>query len=613
MNIPWRNPGSHRERTVGWGLHRQPRSWPALLRAVLVAVVAVVGFALIGPMATATAAPRPPHPTSDSSGDEPSRWQGLKWFMYESLVGGALDPHDPKYKPKLGWQGFVQLVLKKMGGDSLSLSVSDTPKLVGGVLEYHHRSQGTLPGLRKQLTKAAGEIHDLTQKAAQARTDAEREEIGKDLEAARKAYKYKFKQYLAVKETQPDAESAEAKIQGLDRRISDLKDKVSSLEEETKKARPGRREKVRQLKTARVNLAEAEAERRRLQEPPDDDDDTPGTRTTPRDPKKPPKGPASTGPTAKSTPTTNSTTANATTQTRASKSTTATGPSASWRATTSLKGWRSVKVPRTGFRGGTGTHQMTDAIAAVIADGISQDYAAYLDRRNQQLLEQARNNPDLRKRIIDDYNEIKDNNEIEVLFRSFEHKGFTQGATREIAPELIKQQKALDTAKAVAAKSNADPLYQRARRECGGYDTCVRERTHKLRQQNVKAIAESTRKAKKSNADPLYQQARTECGGYDTCVRERTHKLRQQNAKAIAESTRKAKKSNADPLYQQARRECGGYDTCVTDRTHKLRDQKERAAATPTTPHGQRKPHKDKTQTKPADYRGKGAVRASAT
>ncbi|MFI1106061.1 hypothetical protein [Streptomyces melanogenes] len=142
-------------------------------------------------MATATAAPRPPHPTSDSSGDEPSRWQGLKWFMYESLVGSALDPHDPKYKPKVGWQGFVQFVLKKMGGDSVSLSVSDTPKLLGGVLEYHHRSQGTVTGLRKQLIKAAGEIHDLNRKAEQARTSAEREEIAKDLESARKAYKYK--------------------------------------------------------------------------------------------------------------------------------------------------------------------------------------------------------------------------------------------------------------------------------------------------------------------------------------------------------------------------------------------------------------------------------------
>ncbi|MGW2183457.1 hypothetical protein ACWCXX_36595, partial [Streptomyces sp. NPDC001732] len=78
---------------------------------------------------------------------------------------------------------------------------------------------------------------------------------------------------------------------------------------------------------------------------------------------------------------------------------------------------------------------MADAIAGVIADGISQDYAAHLDRRNQQLLEQARKDPALAKRIIDDYHEIKDNNEIEVLFRGFDtSKGFTQDATRQVAP-----------------------------------------------------------------------------------------------------------------------------------------------------------------------------------
>ncbi|MFE4801825.1 hypothetical protein ACFRFL_44540, partial [Streptomyces sp. NPDC056708] len=194
-----------------------------------------------------------------------------------------------------------------------------------------------------------------------------------------------------------------------------------------------------------------------------------------------------------------------------------------------------------------------------------------------------------------------------------------------------------------AKKSNADPLYQQARTECGGYDTCVTERTDKLRKQNAKAIAESTKKAKKSNADPLYQQARTECGGYDTCVTERTAKLRAQkkatttksnqprttnvhktttaktsqtnqhktqNAKAIAQSTKKAKKSNADPLYQQARTECGGYDTCVTERTAKLRAQEKATTATTTTRTEQHNQSQKKTKT--PDYRGKGGVKASA-
>ncbi|SCF67643.1 hypothetical protein, partial [Streptomyces sp. Ncost-T10-10d] len=113
----------------------------------------------------------------------------------------------------------------------------------------------------------------------------------------------------------------------------------------------------------------------------------------------------------------------------------------------------------------------------------------------------------------------------------------------------------------------------------------------------------------RSNADPLYQQARTECGGYDTCVTERTHKLRKQNAKAIAQSTKKAHRSNADPLYQQARTECGGYDTCVTERTHKLRAQK-KTTTTTTTRTEQHNQSQKKTKT--PDYWGKGGVRASA-
>ncbi|MFB7916545.1 hypothetical protein [Streptomyces sp. NPDC056061] len=72
------------------------------------------------------------------------------------------------------------------------------------------------------------------------------------------------------------------------------------------------------------------------------------------------------------------------------------------------------------------------------------------------------------------------NNEIEVLFRSFNtSKGFRQDATHQAAPELIKSQKALATAKAVADKSEADPLYQQARAERGGYDTCVTDRVAK--------------------------------------------------------------------------------------------------------------------------------------
>ncbi|MER5618238.1 hypothetical protein [Streptomyces sp. NPDC002215] len=704
MNVSLRKTVSRRGRGAGRWLAREPRRWPASVRMALVAVIAVVGFTLVGPAATASAAPPPPSPASDS-GREPSRWDRLQWHMYETWVAAALDGHDPYYKWKLARQIVAKRVFAKLEKGSVSLSFKDdVPNFVQDVEEFKRRSQETPDGLRRQLTDAGNKIHDLNQKIDRAQTLAEREKLESDREVARKQEKDVAKRYRKLMATQPDAERVKARIQGLETKISDLRNKITSLEEETKKSRPDRREKLRQLDTARANLAEAEAEHRRLQGPPDDDGDTGGTRTTPRDPKQPPKGPGSTNPTTTSTtPTTSkgtksstvtgptvtpkgtksstvtgptvtpkgtksstvtgptvtpkgtksSTVTGPTVTPKGTKSSTVTGPTVTPKGTTgttdptmSWKGWNSLKTPKAGFRGSTGTNQMADAIAGVIGDGIGQDYAAHLDSRNQQLLEQARKDPALAKRIIDDYNEIKDNNEIEVLFRAFDtSKGFTQGATREVAPELIKSQKALDTAKAIADKSNADPFYQQARTECGGYDTCVTDRTAKLRKQNAKAIADSTKKAKESNADPLYQQARTECGGYDTCVTDRTAKLRAQkkaaaakgdqprttdahktttaktgqtnehktqNAKAIADSTKKAKKSNADPLYQQARTECGGYDTCVTDRVAKLRAEKKTntATTTTTTRTGQHKQSQKKTQT--PDYRGKGGVKASA-
>ncbi|MFD8864304.1 hypothetical protein ACFV1F_07915 [Streptomyces sp. NPDC059590] len=82
-------------------------------------------------------------------------------------------------------------------------------------------------------------------------------------------------------------------------------------------------------------------------------------------------------------------------------------------------------MPNTGFRGSTGTGIGTEVLG-VIGDGIGDEYLTYLGRENPQLIE----------------------------------------------PQ-----------KAVADKSNVDPLYQQARVECGGYDTCVTDRVAKLRAQ----------------------------------------------------------------------------------------------------------------------------------
>ncbi|MEU1665164.1 hypothetical protein ABZ547_16345, partial [Streptomyces sparsogenes] len=156
-----------------------------------------------------------------------------------------------------------------------------------------------------------------------------------------------------------------------------------------------------------------------------------------------------------------------------------------------------------------------------------------------------------------------------------------------------------------AKESNADPLYQQARKECGGYDTCVTDRVAKLRAQKKAATGRS-------------DQPRATDVHKTTTAKTSQAKQRTQNARAIAESTKRAKKSNADPLYQQARTECGGYDTCVTDRVAKLRAQKKATSATPTTrseqPTARTEQHKQspKKKTQSSDYRGKGGVRASA-
>ncbi|MET9657195.1 hypothetical protein [Streptomyces sp. NPDC006510] len=73
-----------------------------------------------------------------------------------------------------------------------------------------------------------------------------------------------------------------------------------------------------------------------------------------------------------------------------------------------------------------------------------------------------------------------------------------------------------------------------------------------------------------SDADPLYQQARTECGGYDTCVTDRVAKLRDQKKTTSATTTtrteqhKQSQKKTQTPDYRgkggvkaSAARACG--------------------------------------------------------
>ncbi|NUT95094.1 MAG: hypothetical protein HOY78_24035, partial [Saccharothrix sp.] len=202
------------------------------------------------------------------------------------------------------------------------------------------------------------------------------------------------------------------------------------------------------------------------------------------------------------------------------------------------------------------------------------------------------------------------------LDRAFDSsKKFDRTVSAAIGEDLKKYQKGLDDSRKVAKKSNDDPFYQQAQRECRGYDTCVRDRTKKLRDKNAKAIAKADADAKKSNSDPLYLQARRECGGYDTCVRERVKKLRQQ-AQAKPKRTATAPKhttpknttpkkpvvtkptaKKVDPAvakkqYEEASRVCGGYDTCVKDRLAKVRDTSAKTTKPTTKPATKKKTKK---------------------
>jgi hypothetical protein len=210
-----------------------------------------------------------------------------------------------------------------------------------------------------------------------------------------------------------------------------------------------------------------------------------------------------------------------------------------------------IKGPR---RGGPG--------AEAIGELLEQIRSEYASKERQKLFDKAIKDPKLRKRIIDEYIDLRDNGVADDLKRPFDRsKKFTPGELQDLGPKLIDFH-----TKEIANKSNSDPVYQKARQDCGGYETCVKERVKKLR----KNITDAEKKAEKSARDPVYQKARQDCGGYETCVKERVKKLR----KNVADAEKKAEKSVGDPVYKQAQAECGGYETCVQDRLKKLRAKK---------------------------------------
>ncbi|WP_158886002.1 hypothetical protein [Amycolatopsis anabasis] len=221
------------------------------------------------------------------------------------------------------------------------------------------------------------------------------------------------------------------------------------------------------------------------------DPDDPGQQVRPS---KGPKDPGSTG--AQATPTNPPATGK--------KTTTGKGTPTPKRGVTP-PGKTTIKVP-VGKRAGSRT-----GAAELIGELLGQAYQGHVDAEHRKLLEKALRDPALRQRIINDYHQIKDDNPLETLGRGFDtSKGFTQGATRDIAPKLIEFQKKLDARlKAVqeaANRSSSDPLYRQARRDCGGYETCVADRVQKLRAKARQAKLDKARDAliagKKSVSTP---------------------------------------------------------------------------------------------------------------
>ncbi|MFF8848016.1 hypothetical protein ACF08N_35830, partial [Streptomyces sp. NPDC015127] len=540
MSVPYR---THRHRTALPWLTRAQRCWPTMWRLAFVALVAALSFVLAGPVSAASAAPPPTPPASGDSSGKPS-WRDRAYSAAHDFLneGHKLHPYDRWHTLKAGSRIIIKRVytsgIPSSWNKVLEAVVEDYP-------EFRKAQKHNVARVQKKLARAEKRLHKAQVKLSQAKTP-----------------KAKLKAKQAVERGEQDVKSLKARIRtveaGLpvdiptkvaqaDKRLRAAKDKVRELEWRSKL--PGATAQVREdLAAAHEEKTEAEEARKKWPNPPDDDnddDDTGGSRPAKRSPKTP-QGPGTT--TAK-TPKQPAITTSTTTPAK----TTAVNPTTPAKAPTSIgtktppkaAAITGMKVPQTlpvpGKVPGIGSVRGA-VVSQTVGDLLGQAYMEHMSREHQKLLDKALSDPALRKRMIAEYKEFEENNPVENLGRPFKNREFTPGELYDNGAKVVEVQKTLDKVKAAADRSNADPLYRRARTECGGYDTCVTERTRKLREKNTKDIAESTKKARKSNADPAYQQARTECGGYDTCVTERTRKLREKNTKDIAESTKKARK-----------------------------------------------------------------------
>ncbi|MER8073651.1 hypothetical protein ABTZ59_36065 [Streptomyces sp. NPDC094034] len=581
MNSPAHNHELEHRGVLPWPARAQ-RRWPTMWRLAFVSLVAALSYILAGPTTAAAAPPIPPPSAADSPSARPDSrdwrnlpdgtWAGENALRLDREANAAADDFmrtaaeaEPRITEsmqsitaKVDNGRLIGLEYRLKGEDSLKRKLA-TDMLKDNINTTHGRALGDIKdSIRYTMEVPAGNYTNSVQQAInnlQAR----------GFESITFKNTWDSPGYKGINSTWRDPFSgqpfelqfhtADSFAVKMDNHVLYEKERLPGLSPDERAAIRAQQQEVFGKVPVPRDAGAVSLGIRGVDDGPstlgkDIDGDEDGTQPAKRGPKTPTRGPGSTSAKTPKETVTSSTTPS---QKRAISSMKPLGP---------------------GFRGSGRA-----GVAAQLGDLAGQAVMDYVSRKYQKSFEEALNDPARAQRLINEHNEYEGMNPFEQLVRSFTGKEFTEGELVHNGPKLIEVRKTHDRVTAEARKSNADPLYQQARTECGGYDTCVTERTDKLRKQNARAIADSTKKAKESNADPLYQQARTECGGYDTCVTDRTAKLRKQNAKAIADSTKKAKESNADPLYQQARTECGGYDTCVTDRVAKLRAQKKDATA----------------------------------
>ncbi|WP_405364589.1 hypothetical protein [Kitasatospora sp. NBC_00039] len=423
-----------------------------MLTAAAVAVAA--GAAVAVPAGTATAAPLKPGPASrpDPSG-KPSltqrAWEGIRF-----AVGEKLDQSDPNYRAKLGLQQVMKAGLERMKTDNTTPVPSDVLTALRAYTDYQVEWKSSLPGSEKELAASR-------KKPAKAQAKLQSPELtGKKREKAEKAVE---KAETRNREVEARYDKAlKANTPEPQEMVQNLETKKAQLEKDLQGATKGTAN-YKKIDKSLTATTQQLADAKRVFGGPHGPDGKTGTTTEP-------KTPVTTKPTTSTGKSPTTTTAKTPTSTGRTPTSTGVKPPTTTRAPLGVGRQPAVttvappvtgkfpvgaRMPRLGG-GGIG-------LAPVLAGLAEQATNEHYDREHQELLEKAYKDPALRKRILDDYHQMKGADPIDHIKRGFDtSKGFTQGASLAIGPKLEAYQKALDAkAKAQAKADAADREWER--------------------------------------------------------------------------------------------------------------------------------------------------------